>query len=546
MEDMDTEDLLPKVGQMSPMEVKQVPNSEGGYVWQVSDMGRLRRFLCLGSEGGSFYISERQLGLENAACISRLINEGKGEAVVQEVVDISVSGRAAKQSPALFALAMCARQDNKQVKKMAYNHLASVCRIPTHLFQFVEYAEKLSRGTGWGRAHREAVARWYNGHAKNPRRLALLVTKYRKRNGWSHRDVLRLAHVKPECDAIGAVLRYVAKGMEASKNYYLKDTADEATKSAFQLLGAFEAIQAAKDCQTVIDLVKEHKLVREHIPTEFLNEVEVWRMMLPHMPLTAMMRNLSKMTVIGLLAEGSSEEQHVVTQLSDVKLIQQARLHPFNILLALKTYQQGRGHRGKLSWTPNAAVIAVLEEAFYKSFKFVEPCGKRFCLALDVSGSMTASISNTNLSCRVGSAALAMVTARTEKDYEVMAFSHDFVPLKITAEMSLQGVVSAVSRLDFMGTDCSLPMQWATKNNKKFDVFVVYTDSETYFGDVHPAEALREYRRRSGIWDARLIVCGMCSNGFSIADPEDPGMLDMAGFDSAGPQVMRDFIMGIL
>ena len=35
---------------------------------------------------------------------------------------------------------------------------------------------------------------------------------------------------------------------------------------------------------------------------------------------------------------------------------------------------------------------------------------------------------------------------------------------------------------------------------------------------------------------------GMVSNGFSIADPDDAGMLDVVGFDAATPVVIADFI----
>ncbi len=73
----------------------------------------------------------------------------------------------------------------------------------------------------------------------------------------------------------------------------------------------------------------------------------------------------------------------------------------------------------------------------------------------------------------------------------------------------------------------------------------IYTDSETWAGDVHPAQALRDYRRASGI-DARLVVVGMVSNGFSIADPADGGMLDVVGFDTATPQLVADFARGAL
>ena len=72
------------------------------------------------------------------------------------------------------------------------------------------------------------------------------------------------------------------------------------------------------------------------------------------------------------------------------------------------------------------------------------------------------------------------------------------------------------------------------------DCFVVLTDNETWCGAVHPAEALARYRRETGI-AAKLVVVGMISNGFSIADPGDAGMLDVVGFDTAAPGVIADF-----
>src|SRR5262249_24616686 len=109
----------------------------------------------------------------------------------------------------------------------------------------------------------------------------------------------------------------------------------------------------------------------------------------------------------------------------------------------------------------------------------------------------------------------------------------------------LDDAVRAVSNLPFGGTDCSLPMRYALANGREIDTFVIYTDSETWAGDVHPVQALREYRQRTGI-AARLIVVGMASNGFTIADPNDPGMLDVAGFDTATPAVISGFAAGTL
>ena len=86
-------------------------------------------------------------------------------------------------------------------------------------------------------------------------------------------------------------------------------------------------------------------------------------------------------------------------------------------------------------------------------------------------------------------------------------------------------------------------MVHALEQKLPVDVFVVYTDSETWYGKIHPAQALQRYREKMGI-PARLIVVAMVANRFSIADPEDAGMLDVVGFDTATPAVMADFVRG--
>jgi len=93
------------------------------------------------------------------------------------------------------------------------------------------------------------------------------------------------------------------------------------------------------------------------------------------------------------------------------------------------------------------------------------------------------------------------------------------------------------------GTDCAQPMLYALEKKRKVDVFIVYTDCETYAGHIHPAKALQNYRKEMGI-NAKLIVVAMTSNGFTLADPNDSGMLDIAGFDSSAPSIIREFVLG--
>ena len=90
-------------------------------------------------------------------------------------------------------------------------------------------------------------------------------------------------------------------------------------------------------------------------------------------------------------------------------------------------------------------------------------------------------------------------------------------------------------------TDCALPMLDAMECGIEADAFVVITDNETWYGDVHPSEALNQYRKKTGI-NAKMIVVAMEGNHFSIADPKDPGMIDVVGFDASLPKVVEEFL----
>ncbi len=146
----------------------------------------------LGSEGGSYYATERTLTRENAEATIRAIQEDGARAVAR-IVEISHSGRAPKNDPAIFALALAASVGDEETKRLAMAAIPRVCRTGTHLFQFAEAVEGLR---GWGRGLRRGIAAWYTGQPVD--RLALQAVKYRQRGGWTHRDLLRLAHPSTE------------------------------------------------------------------------------------------------------------------------------------------------------------------------------------------------------------------------------------------------------------------------------------------------------------------------------------------------------------
>ena len=519
----------------------QIANSAGGFAWRLDDWARLGRFLILGSEGGTYYISERKLTKDNAACVARCI-AADGIRTIDRIVAISDTGRAPKNDPAIFSLAMAAKLGDEATRRAAYAALPKVCRIGTHLMHFAEYAQAFG---GWGRGMRRAIGAWFN--ARPATELAFQLAKYQSRDGWSNRDLLRLAHPRAASPSHDRLFAWAVKGElpEGAKD-----------DPALELIVAMEELRKLDDVLAGAKLIREKKLPRECVPTEWLKFPEVWDALLSAMPMTAMIRNLATMTRVGLLTQSSHATNHIISQLRDEARLKKARVHPIAVLAALVTYKSGRGARGSATWQPVAKIVDALDAAFYASFGAVEPSGKRMLLALDVSGSMgygdVAGIPG--LTPRVASAAMSLVTAATERDHTFVAFTaagsgyggqwgggeSGITTLSISPRQRLDDVVGEIDKLPMGGTDCALPMMWAQKHRIDVDTFCVYTDNETWAGSVHPAQALRAYREARGI-PAKLVVVGMTSNGFSIADPNDAGMLDVVGFDTSTPPVIADF-----
>jgi 60 kDa SS-A/Ro ribonucleoprotein len=502
-------------------EADMVPNSAGGVSFALDAMAQFDRFLILGTEGGTYYTSERKLTREQATNADNLFkDEATGIAAVARIVAVSLEGRAPKNTPALFALALACASPHLKVRQAAFAALPRVARTGTHLFEFCEFVKHMR---GWGAGLRAALGHWYTDHHN----LELQLVKYRQRNGWTHRDVLRVAH--PKID--DANIRWAVRGER---------------EGAGPLIHAFEVAQHPEaTVRDVVKLIHDFNLPREAIPTAMLNELDIWDALLfSGMPLNALIRNLGNMSKVGLLKPLSNAEQYVIERLNDAGDIAKARIHPLNVLIGQRTYASGHSLRGKGAWTPSRSVVAALEDVFYESFKHVEPANKRFYLGLDVSGSMSfQNIAGLPITCAEGAAVMAMVTARTEPQTHIMGFADGIRDLGITAKDSLREVLRRTENLTFGGTDCALPMMDALKQGLSVDTFVVYTDNETWAGRVHPVQALNDYRKATGI-PAKLVVVGMEANPFTIADPLDIGTLDIVGFDSATPQVITNFAKG--
>lgn len=521
-----TRNIGTPVSQLEQENSRQVKNNAGGYTFEVDDKARLQRFLILGTDGGTYYASEKQLTKDNTAFLRELIERNE-QLVMETVLDVSTNGRSFRNSAAIFTVACLFHYGTMKYSSV----LRKVCRTATHVFEFAEYIQLLG---GWGRSKRRAVAEWYTD--KNVNDLAYQAIKYRQRNGWTHRDMIRLSHPVGIDNKLGAFIL-------GKDNRTAAETHDLP-----KIIEGFRFAQEAETASEIINFVLNDypNLPWEAIPTKFHKDPQVWKKIFYNGALQgqALLRNITRLARIGAFDDMVFAGDYAA-KLVDKEMIKRTKLHPYQYLVAQTVHSTGQWSHGlRVSdWSTNSTIIDALNAGFYAAFEYVEPAKKRTMIALDVSSSMHWASSGVDLTAAQVGAAMAMTIAKTEPYYQIMGFSSQLVDLDISPGMGLSDILRKTRYMTFGSTDCALPMLHALKKNIAVDTFIVITDNETWDGNVHPHVALQQYRKATGI-DAKLIVVGVTATNFTIADPTDRGMLDVVGGDSNLPKLITEFSAG--
>ena len=241
------------VPQWCKIDIDQVSNHAGGFVWKLTDLEHARRYLIMGAkDNGNYYQTTEQVSTECHTSILRVIrskNPDDFQKLCNMLEDISVRGLAARQEPTLLSLAAAIVFAPTAEKKTSALALVPKCvRIPTHAFMLAGYVTDLSqckpgkeKGKGWGSGFRKALGQYYI--SRRGLELATAVTKYKNREGWRQEDLLRMLHVNPAAlkdDGARLVFKYVLACARGEKAFILRLLADIAAAktrhAAMQLL----------------------------------------------------------------------------------------------------------------------------------------------------------------------------------------------------------------------------------------------------------------------------------------------------------------------
>lgn len=223
------------------------------------------------------------------------------------------------------------------------------------------------------------------------------------------------------------------------------------SEPGLQPRGWWRGTWASRSRQDAVRVIHEGRMPWEYLPDSVLHAPEVWDALIDTIGMTALVRNLARMTRIGTLRPMNDATQRVAARLTDQNAVMRARIHPVDVWLAMRVYASGRSQPDLrapvLTWVPVPAILDALEEAFELSFGAVEPSGKRLLIAVDSSGSMpwrqiTAGGSPLGTSYQVG-CAMAVMLARIERgNVHVIEVDNYVHPSTITARTNLREVAT--------------------------------------------------------------------------------------------------------
>ncbi|GAX40277.1 TROVE domain-containing protein [Tolypothrix sp. NIES-4075] len=511
-------------------EAEMIQGRSGGFMFDAGIWKMLRRCLLVGTAQSTYYAGKQELTEDFVAVLKQAVAENPRR-VAEEILYAS-DGRAINNSAPILALVLLSMGEAPEAKKAFMEIFPQVVRTGSHFYEWLSYTKSLR---GFGKVVREAGKNWLS--REDVKGLAYQLLKYQQRQGFTNRDALRLFHVKPPTEDHRQLFEWVVKGWE--------ELPGEIPSQAIAQIWWYEWLK--RNPTQTHEAITQGRLTHEMAAPVGKMDKAAWQLLFSEMPIGAMLRNLGSLTELGVLqTHESANLLRVEAVLNNKEHLRKGRIHPIDVLKALKTYQSGgKLGRSQKTWNPVSRIVDILEKAVELSFDVVQPTNKVFMHAVDVSGSMGGMVADMGLTCCEIATTMALVTAKAEKNYMIRGFATDFRDLGITAKDSFGSAVRKASNQNFGGTDASVAYDWMIKNKFKADVVCFWTDSESWAGYKHPSQALAKYRQKVNP-DVKAVYVTLTPYQITLVDPKDPLSWDLGGFDPGIPRIIQMLATGEL
>ncbi|XP_076436651.1 RNA-binding protein RO60-like [Babylonia areolata] len=526
----------------------------------LDDFRKLTRFLYFGNgnnlykAGGAEFQTSLTSESDKARIVHELLAAEKGEQMVEEISKfLNTNKLGTSRGPALFALAICARHADQthKTKQAAMKVFVSACNSSADLFTFISYAVSVKdTKKGWGRSLKTGVQRWFDN--RDAMTLAKIITQQKTGCGWSYVDLLRLTHILPKTEGAKMIAKYLIKGLKAAKEEYGGEKTSSDMQAALAYLGAVEQLKGVTDKDMAAGMVEQHQLHLQQVVARLQQIREVLVALVKQMTLQELLDSMGRLAGYHCLEPTFHAVSDITQRICDPQALQDEHISPISVLIGLRTFENGAM---TMKWTRNNSVVEALNSAFDIALRHnVKPTNKRYLVAVNINQQF--------LSCWVhgakvltpiiAAAGLAMVLAHTEESPELVFFDTAVHPLPLTNKMQMPEICDSIMQMvtrehesKRIG-DMVAPLRWATSEQKVYDAIIIMTDFRHPRAFTDFPKAFREYKEAKGVPDAKLVMCGLTANHVQFASSEEPGILDIAGFDATVPDLIQHFVTNSL
>ncbi|KAF2878887.1 hypothetical protein ILUMI_27278 [Ignelater luminosus] len=498
----------------------------------------LKRFLYLGSEHPTMSmrkdIVEQSYQPDQIISIYNFVVENRFDEALEIIKAVYENGRTPSKNPIYFCLAMLACSKTSDYNKQRlYSFLSDILKFPDDLFCFIYFYSIQNKYFSSG--IRNMITRYYL--AKDLPTLVDEVARFKGFHSCTHKNLIRLAHVKTDCVLREVVFRYVMHGLQN-----VISIPNEYPESGYIIehFTKFSALQHTNDEDLMVRLITELKCDQvQQIPPQFRNSKAVWIALIPMLDVSDLIVSLPKLLKLGFLKEGEPCLAKITEIFSNEAVIKDSNIHPVEVFIGLMDYlKYGKKknvdvklkeeHLLSIS-TPEVATA--LGEVMKVAMNQIKPINKRFLIGINlISDMLQPCFTNRNTSCLEIASFYLFILLKTEPYVTVIIFSERKVkPLAVDKESTYNDIFKMMKS---MVNKKSLFLQkeifnWATKNNQQFDVFMHFT-LQGFVEKEDFAECVAEYRTKISP-NAKLITFLLKKDNPAVAEAV-PNAIDICGF----------------
>ncbi|CAH1980455.1 unnamed protein product [Acanthoscelides obtectus] len=470
----------------------------------------------------------------------------------------------------ILAFAVCLPTTSNQIKPELCGAVLKLCKTDQDFFDFIKFVSlyrTICNKSKIPHTVAKHVSKFYT--QKTAQELAKSYTMRKSYHKWSHKDLMKVGHVKADTIVKQALMNYILY-----KN--VSEDANQEAKTCIELMQKSEQLRSAKEPTVALPIINELKATIHQVEPSLRKSADVWHAVLPNMPLSEVLYILPKLYKLGFLKKETPTLSRINEALNSSDRVRASGIHPIEVFIHMKNFEKGgkpldpklldhlvkernltEAELAKLK-TPNEAkcpiVMGYLQKCMNLSCSNVQPCNKRFLITIDVTDKIdTPCLRNRNITGIEVAAAFAWFLLRVEKDVIVAVFKDkDIYVVHLDKKGHLNEHVSKLKEHKSKFLVLSSPIEWAMSQKKHIDVFINFIHHKDYYSAIpkevkekmsKPVDTMHRFRKKFNLMQAKLInVC--LSYPHMVTCDGSPNILDVAGLDEGVPKVIEAFYRG--